>query len=207
MKLYKIFRSEDECNKFLDDLNILHQIYTKTVTLILDSDLLLYLLVENFLKFSTVKKMVINGQRWFHLNCTNIPISTEHLDVIDQSNLPPEFFRNSARLNNLIEVKFSLSNYLSQEAERNDDPSFQGSGEFMIPLSDITTLRSITVFLGYQYIDYFLNYITDCPDMDKIIIYVKSLLVLQNVIYRINTIEFKVDGDQYYGLLFIITLF
>ena len=87
-------------------------------------------------------------------------------------------FNGSERLVNLIEIKFLLGTYLSEEAYTNYNPEYEESIELIVTLSNIKTLKSVVIIFDHYFNEYFCDW-TDSPNMDKITTYVKNLKVLR----------------------------
>ncbi len=94
----------DQYNEFFEQMNDSYHIYSQVQTLYICTDFI-NKLPTNILQFKVLKKLTINGSRWWDLNMTQIPNTIEIVELINQSNLQPASIIGCEQLINLKILK------------------------------------------------------------------------------------------------------
>lgn len=145
-----------------------------------------------FLKFINLKKLEIKGSRWWYLNCNQIPVTIEHLILIEHTNLKNDVMKGSESLINLHTLELDASPFL-ENCNFNKYYTFYGeiNNEFynnifdyddIYPIPDIGNLKNIFFHIYGTGYDDIIDY-----DYYNIIINHKLFSNIKNRIKKIYT--------------------
>ena len=174
---------DHEFSNALSNLHSQHQIFESVTSCSINADYC-HSFPPNFIQFQKLCKLTVKGQRWYHADCRNLPVSLVSLDL-NSLNLWTSCIKGMERLKNLEMVKVSIDDFGFESIAENPydmneyyhdyDPST------IIPIPNIFSLQTIRLYHGDS-----LNCIKIKKDADTLIL---NHPLLVNIKQRIDNIE------------------
>jgi hypothetical protein len=163
-----------------------YNILENTEHIFLDSDFY-FSFPQVFFKFMNLKKLEISGARWWNLNCNQIPVSIEHLLLVNHTNLQNDVMKGGENLINLhtleldgfpffADYDFSIYDEINHSEYYNQIYEYDNT----YPIPDIGKLKKIILHINDQRIDYLKYYIFQYI--------IKNHKLFSNIKNRINKI-------------------
>ena len=169
---------EKAWNIFIDNKNDVYDIYSNCEELFLVTDFY-FVLPKVFLKFERLKKITVNGLRWFGLNCRQIPVTIEYLDLYSQ-NLPRNALDGIDRMKELRTLILPYNAFYDSQVE-NDTTQFD-----MVPIYDLEYLSEIRIIIK-------LLSDSDENSIDKYKNIISNGKLLDNIRYRMKLMQYNRD--------------
>lgn len=178
-----------EMNEKYPEYNLIEN----TEKLFLDTDFF-FSFPQVFFKFINLKKLEISGSRWWNLNCNQIPVSVEHLILVDHTNLGIDVMKGGESLINLHTLELDIYPFFNNcdlvDYDEKDYEYFSGIYDYKntYPIPNIGKLKKIIMHIngtGYDDIKLF-NY-------ENIL---KNHKLFSNIKNRINKIYIDEDTQN-----------
>lgn len=185
-------------NVSISEMNKVFNVYNECEKMYLCTDFY-YRFPKIFLNFKKLKHLTLDGTRWFYINCNQLPITLEYLDI-DSINTNLKVLDGMDKLEKLKTICLDFSTFFGRdwfqenlyEIENND---INNNDEDVIPFYNIESLKKIIFHIGTSLHE-------DELKIDLRIILKNKLF--DNIRHRITNINIQSDNKHINNIVVIL---
>lgn len=186
---------ESKYNNLLDNLDEKYGIYNTVERLYLETDFI-YKLPSSIKKFNKLIEIEVQGSRWWNLSMLDLPLpnNIEIVKFVNQSNLNKDCVKGCDQFAKLKVLcldsdQFINTNHISKYGNIKEEREDENDDESEVILPDLSNLETIELWLGTYYNeenDFDINWKEILKD---------NCILLKNIKYKINSIEYNTESD------------